>query len=819
MLRHFCRSYLYLFLIAGFIVLMSPSRGGAQSSPPILDVFITDNFNVDDTLIRSVSTIKKGNLYNPREVGDTIKQLYRLGLFSDIKVYAQAQERGVVVTIAVREYPLLDRIEFKGNDKIKTKELERENFIFPGQAVSPYRVDLAKEKLLKLYREKGYLLAAVQERPLVTEGVAVLELTIDEGKKVVLGAIFVEGNTSVTDKALSKAMQKKAQTEEELFWKEGDLRRERILDTFEKATAELRKHGYRGSRVISDSLWYSEDKSRMYIKIAVNEGDQAIMGALDFEGNTVFTNDELKSIFSLKEGDIFNEEKYDESLSTLYETYGELGYLYANPFPQETSRGDSVDVRVSLNEGTPARVHRINIVGNTKTKDKVIRREMIMKPGQTFRRSDLMRSQRDIFQLNFFQDVVPDLAPLPNGDVDVTFQVQEKPTGTANAGAGYSGLDGLLGTVSVMVPNFMGNGQSVNFSTEFGSRRNSVSVGFVEPWLFDTPTSAGLDLFRTERFWFFEFKVRELGFGINAGRRIRDSYFRINGGYRLSKLQYLSFNGSYFYGGTTQAAKDGITSQIPIFEVDAVTSDTTFITIPANVELRKDLLANSGITSSITNSIVRDSRNFPTFSTSGMRHSISTQVAGLGGDIKYVRQKIKSDFYFPLFSGTSVSIKGTLAYTANPFNSRGVPFNERFFPGGISFDGMLRGYGNNSVGPYNSSTRSDGSIASTRIGGRSMLICTLEYQIPVVDQRKSTSPVYGVAFVEAGNAWNKIAQTSLSLKDLKKSAGLGIRIVMPMVGIMGFDFAYGFDSPSDPLQQRTQSRSGWHTHFQLGQMF
>ena len=378
MLRHFCRSYLYLFLIAGFIVLMSPSRGGAQSSPPILDVFITDNFNVDDTLIRSVSTIKKGNLYNPREVGDTIKQLYRLGLFSDIKVYAQAQERGVVVTIAVREYPLLDRIEFKGNDKIKTKELERENFIFPGQAVSPYRVDLAKEKLLKLYREKGYLLAAVQERPLVTEGVAVLELTIDEGKKVVLGAIFVEGNTSVTDKALSKAMQKKAQTEEELFWKEGDLRRERILDTFEKATAELRKHGYRGSRVISDSLWYSEDKSRMYIKIAVNEGDQAIMGALDFEGNTVFTNDELKSIFSLKEGDIFNEEKYDESLSTLYETYGELGYLYANPFPQETSRGDSVDVRVSLNEGTPARVHRINIVGNTKTKDKVIRREMIM---------------------------------------------------------------------------------------------------------------------------------------------------------------------------------------------------------------------------------------------------------------------------------------------------------------------------------------------------------------------------------------------------------------------------------------------------------
>ena len=143
------RSYLYPFLIAGFIVSVHPSWVEAQSSPPILDVIITDNFNVDDTLIRSVSTIKKGNLYNPREVGVTIKQLYRLGLFSDIKVFGLAQEQGIVVTIAVREYPLLDRIEFKGNDKIKTKELERENFLFPGQAVSPYRVALAKEKLLK----------------------------------------------------------------------------------------------------------------------------------------------------------------------------------------------------------------------------------------------------------------------------------------------------------------------------------------------------------------------------------------------------------------------------------------------------------------------------------------------------------------------------------------------------------------------------------------------------------------------------------------------------------------------------------------------
>jgi outer membrane protein insertion porin family len=809
------KHYSYLFFTLLMVLFVSLTHVHAQSTPPITDVLIDGNANVDDTLIRSVSTLKSGNLYNPRDVATSIKQLYRLGLFSDIKIYAsEGPTGGVILTISVREYPLLDRIEFKGNDKVKSKDLERENFIFQGQAVSPFRVTLAKEKLLKLYREKGYLLADVDEGIFVTEGTAVLELTIAEGKKVKLGEIFVAGNRSVPDQALANAMKKKSDAEEELFWKEGDLRRERVLDTFEKATEEYRKYGFRSARVTSDSLWYSDDKSKMYMKIGVAEGEKSIMGTLAFEGNTVFTDDQLHSIFALKEGEVFNETKYGESLGKLYETYGELGYLYANPFPQEISRSDSVDVTVSLNEGAPAKVHRINIVGNTKTKDKVIRREMVMKPSQVFRRSSLMRSQRDIFQLNFFQDVVPDIQPLPDGDVDVTMQVQEKPTGTANAGAGFSGLDGLVGTVSVVIPNFRGNGQTANFSTEFGSRRNSVSIGFIEPWLFDTPTSAGIDLFRTERFWFTEFKVREIGTGLSVGRRFRNSYFRINGGYRLTNLEYDDFNNTYFYADA--ATMTPIYGVIP---VSGLIDSTNQITVPANVQLRKDLLANSGVTSSVSNSIVRDSRNLPQFATSGMRHSMQTQVAGLGGDIKFFRQVYTSDFYLPLFSGTSISFKGKFGYTANPFNSRGVPFNERYFPGGISFDGMVRGYGNNSIGPYTTSLLSDGRTVSTRIGGRSMLIYTLEYQIPIVDQRKSTSPVYALGFFEAGNSWDKISQTALSPGDMKKSVGFGIRVVMPLVGVMGFDFGYGFNAPSDPVQARISSRSGWNTHFQLGQQF
>lgn len=760
----------------------------------ISEVNISGARNVDESLIRSVAKLSAGNPFNSTHIADSIRQLYRLGLFSDVRVTGAFQGNQVALTIEVKEYPLLERIEFIGNEKIKDKTLEKEATIYQGQAVNHYRRQVNREKLLDFYRQKGYLLAEIEDRVLVTGNWAVLEIHIDEGKKVELGEIFAEGNDHLSDKQIQKAVKKKTATEEDYFWKEGDLSRERILDQLAKVEDLYRKHGFREARVVSDSMWFSDSKEKMYMKLVVEEGPRSYVGKIDFEGNTVFTDEQLNTQFLLKEGEVFNEERYKESIGKLYEAYGEEGYLYANPFPREIVRGDTVDLLVSVVENEPAHVHRINIVGNTKTKDKVIRRELVVKPGQVFKRSALMRSQREIFQLNFFQDVIPNIHPLQNGDVDVSFQVQEKPTGTANAGAGFSGLDGLVGTLSLNIPNFLGNGQTVNLGWEFGARRNSISMGFVEPWLFDTPTSLGIDLFRTVRFWFGEFRIRNTGFGLTLGRRIRNSYFRISGGYRLSNLKYTDFIGSYFPDGDNPD--------------------------PNRIQQREDLIASSGLTSSVSNAIIRDSRDFPQFATRGTRHSVSTIMAGLGGDVKYLKQVYTSDWYFPLFLGTSFSLKSKFAYVHNPFNSRLIPFDERYFPGGVSFDGMIRGYSNVSVGPYAVLLDQNNNILATnRLGGKSMLIFTLEYQIPIVHQRKSTSPVYAIAFADAGNAWLKINQTSAHPGDLKKSVGFGIRVAMPLLGLMGFDFGYGFDPPADPFFAQRQKRSGWNTHFQLGQTF
>ena len=348
-------------------------------------------------------------------------------------------------------------------------------------------------------------------------------------------------------------------------------------------------------------------------------------------------------------------------------------------------------------------------------------------------------------------------------------------------------------------PNFLGNGQNVNFNWEFGARRNSISTSFVEPWLFDTPTSAGIDIYRTNRRWYREFNVIQKGFGLSLGRRFRGTYWRINGAYRFYDQRYSGFGERYY----AAALEDTTLTNVQISAINE------------NIRRRESYESNSGLTSQVSFSVTRDSRDFPQFATRGMRHTSRSSVAGVGGDVKFLKQTLESDFYLPLFKGTSISLRGRYSLAANPFNDREVPFFERFFPGGVSFDGLIRGYGNNSVGPY--TDLGDGT--SSRDGGRAMSIITLEYQVPIIDQLTSQQPVYAVAFVEAGNAWAKLGDATPLPGNMKKSVGAGIRVIMPLVGLLGFDVGYGFDQPSDPIQALQKNRSGWHTHFQLGQMF
>jgi outer membrane protein insertion porin family len=323
----------------------------------------------------------------------------------------------------------------------------------------------------------------------------------------------------------------------------------------------------------------------------------------------------------------------------------------------------------------------------------------------------------------------------------------------------------MVGSIGFSIPNFRGMGQQLDFAWDFGQTRKTVRAGFSEPWLFGSRTSMGLDIYHSISDWTTYYDEGRRGAALKAGRRLKwpDDYFRIYGTYRWEQIEYTNIDPNY--------------------------SD------PAGLRT----IHWPRTTSSLSFSLTRDSRDLPEFATKGSVHSYGFEVAGgpLGGDDEYYKHTFDSYWYFPVYKKLSLMLKGQGGIVRSFGKSRYVPFFERFFPGGTSYDGQIRGYDDRSVGP-----RSQG----TEIGGQTMLIFTIEGQFPIVEHQ-----IYGVLFADAGNAWSSLSDTDPF--SLQRSAGLGIRIVAPMIGLIGIDLAYRLDDLYE------QKRGEWQPHFQMGTSF
>ncbi|MFH0931579.1 MAG: BamA/TamA family outer membrane protein, partial [Candidatus Zixiibacteriota bacterium] len=348
---------------------------------------------------------------------------------------------------------------------------------------------------------------------------------------------------------------------------------------------------------------------------------------------------------------------------------------------------------------------------------------------------------------------------------------EEKPTGSINFGAGYSERDKVVGSIGLGIPNLFGNGQNVDLSWEFGKRRNTVQLSFTEPWFRDTPTSVGIDLYQVNRRWYDYYTEGRTGVGLRLGRRLSwpDNYCRLYARYRMEKVRYFDFSGSYL-----EAYKD---SPYNLQNIDWPQS-----------------------TSSFDFTLTRDSRDLPQFATSGSIISWNTELAGgiLGGNWSYHKHIFEFSKYKKTF-WKFVLVAKVRAGLIDGYNRKSVvPYSERFAPGGTDPDGMVRGYPDGWIGPR----ESYGNL----IRGRSVLVYNLEYQYPIMEQQ-----IYGLFFADAGNAWLSGRQISpLSFRHLKKSVGFGFRMIVPSLGMIGFDFGYGFDYPGG---------NKWRPHFQFGKSF
>jgi len=522
--------------------------------------------------------------------------------------------------------------------------------------------------------------------------------------------------------------------------------------------------------VTRDSVWVDSALKNMYVKVWMDEGKEFRFGEVGFSGNKLYSEDRLKRALAFQKGDLYSQEKYDRTMGELYGVYQEDGYLYARIADQVATVDSQVNIAYEISEGVPAKINKVHIEGNTKTKDKVIRRELFVKPGQTFRRSLLLRSVRQLMVLNYFAKAEPDYSVLENGDVDLVFKVEEKPTGQLQLGGGYSGQDRFVLTLGVGIPNFMGNGQNMSLNADIGGRRKSLSFSFTEPWFRDTPTLVGFDIFNVERRFYENYTEQTTGLSLRLGRRLRwpDNYFRILWNYRLESLRYYEF-------GTN--APSGLTS----------------IDWPR-------------ITSSTGVSITRDSRDLAQFATRGSLVFYTVEYAGgpLQGDFQYHKHVFEASKFLKTIGKLVLVGKAKVGVVDGPKGDVGVPYAERFAPGGVNSDGTIRGYVDFSVGPRD--------VFDNLRRGRSMLVYNMEYQFPVVQDQ-----VYALLFADAGNAWLAGYQIH-PFSDLKTSAGLGFRVSVPGLGTIGFDFGYGFTAVRDRFGRVIDGKK-WRPHFQIGSTF
>lgn len=752
------------------------AQSASRRAVKLLSLSVEGNKTADTNFIKLNSGLTENEKITGEDIQKAIRQLWSLNMFSDIQVILEKEiANSVFLTIMVKEYPRLEKVELEGNKKIKKKDLEKELDFYRGQVLGPLVIKKAQKKIKNLYEEKGYLLAEVNAKTRESEkdGRVILRFKIKEGNKVQIEKITFHSNKAFSDKKLRKQL-KETKENGFLFFGGGDFDNEKYQEDLKHLIDFYRKEGFRDAEVVKDSIHYGLEKKEMYIDIWVREGTRYYFGDITWEGNKLYTKELLESLLGFSEGDVYNKEKIEKAVfERLGSLYYDAGYIYASITPQEKPVSkDTVDVHFRVVEGNAVKINKINIVGNTKTKERVIRRELKIRPGDTFSREALIRSQREIFILNYFADVKPDVQPVNDELVDVVIEVEEKSTDTANMSAGFSERDKLIGSIGVTMNNFMGNGQILSFDWNFGRAFRSFQISFTEPWFLSTPTLVGVSLYDTKRdSRFIGYDQRSQGASIRFGRRLRwpDNFFRVDWIYRVDKT-----NLSNFSDRIKEINPNGIVSQ-------------------------KWPLVTSGITQIIT----RNSLDRPEFPTSGSRFSISTELAGgpLSGTVNFHKHIFQNEWFSPIFLNFVLFNNVQAGYIEGFGKDQdNIPFLEFFFMGGegLSRSIPLRGYDD----PLS------GSV--TQSGGKVMFKYTAEIRFPIAPN----PTIFGLAFAEAGNTWLSLSQTDIF--DLRRSVGVGVRLFMPMLGIIGFDYAYGFDN----IDRFTGEKFGaWKPHFVFGRSF
>jgi len=770
--------------------IFSFSHSQAQQSQPqvqtyaIAGISVEGNKFADAGTIISLSGLRVGDqitLPGDNKIPLAIRNLWQRKQFSDVDIFVEKNTPlGIFLKIRVREFKRLSEIAIENNKELKDEDVKKAIGKVPGDILSPYEVYLSRKNLKKKYKEEGYMFAKIEThlKPTEKPDYAQLRVLVYEGVEYHVEKITFTGNKAYTNSDLESALDKTHSKSWWQFWRSSkfDLAE---YDKDKEALANFyKKNGFRDFELIKDTLIYDEKDDKLYIEMKVNEGPKLFVRNINFTGNTTFPSENLIKRLEFKTGDVYNYEKFQQNLTVNQEQtdatslYLDNGYLFARLEPEEKRIGDSTDINITVYEGDRVTIRKVDIIGNNKTKDKVIRRELYTRPGDFFNRSAIIRSIRALGVLNYFnpEALKPDVKPVDKTKVDVVYKVEERSTDTFNASVGYAGSFGFTGAVGITLNNFAlteplkgGGGQMFNFNWEFGqsNRWQNISFGLSEPWVFDEPTTVGFNLYDSRIN--YNYTLRRTGFQVNLGRRFRwpDDYFRGDVNFRVQRND-VGTSGAVYY-------RPGINTELTV--------GTTISRISL------------------------DNMMFPT---SGSKFSLSGEWAmgAIGiGTTDYFKAGMNLALNEPLMQINGMNrlvltLSTNWGYISGFKSDTTIPPIDLYYMGGNGLSGFgvtpLRGYADRAIGPSTGGKVFSKHVAEIRFGVS-------------VDPM----PIYVGVFAEAGNVWNNFRTTDPF--NLKRSAGVSLQLFINPIGLIGFSYGYGFDKADD-----TGDISGWKFLFHLG---
>ncbi|MFC3334387.1 BamA/OMP85 family outer membrane protein [Flavobacterium palustre] len=848
-------------------------------------VELTNKISFNDQTVVTFAGLQKGQEITVpgEEISSAIKKLGKLGLFDEISFYVNRIENdSIYLDLDIKELPKLNDVKFVGVKKSKTEALIKDNSLTKGKVVNENLITTTKNYIENKYKKDGFFNTKVNINT-VKDTSAInqvnMVVSVDKGDKIKISAIDFEGNTKLSDKKLRGAMKDTKQKNPIRLLKASKFVKEKYKEDLDKIIEAYKEKGYRDARIVSDTVSYNKDKNTLAIKVNVEEGNKYYFGNIKFLGNTVYSDQFLNRILGIKKGETYNgvllekriadKSKPDgEDITNLYQNNG---YLFSNINAVEVkTANDTIDFEVRVTEGPLAYFNHITVVGNDKTNDRVIYRELRTKPGEKYSKENLVRTVREIGQLGYFdpEAIDPKFKNVDGaaGTVDIEYNLVEKGSSQIELQGGYGG-GGFIGTLGLSFNNFsarnignkaaykplpMGDGQKVSLRLQGSTYFQTYSVSFSEPWFGQKkPVQFSSSISYSKQFLnnFITFDVDKsrsfniftVSLGLAKRLTVPDDFFVLSQSVSYQHYDLNNYNTGLFTFGNGSSRNLAYTVGLsrsnkgvnPIFPTyGSEFSISAKFTPPYSLfngvdygdlenqeayKLKYD--PDAGLTIDNSNGIPTENDYLKRTSSGTYLRANSASDASADNAkvdqkkynwLEYYKIKFKADWYTKVYGKFVLRTLTEFGFLGAYNQERGlVPF-ERFFVGGdgmanFAMDGretvQLRGYPNSSLTPLQN---------GAQVGATVYNKFSMELRYPIT--LKAAASIYALAFLEAGNAFNNFK--TYNPFDIKRSAGLGLRVFMPAFGLLGIDFAHGFDALPG-----LNTPNGWETHFIIGQQF